>query len=329
MMNTNILNKLLIALIVTIISLSFILISYTNASNENSIHYYDSSVNPSELLPENDINDTEEKIIQYDAETGKRLELDKSELANEAKKITSSKGIKYNTTSSYIPKFQSSTPLQQRDVGTYYYINNMTGFPYRTICRIKYYVNGDEYIASGFMVASNLLLTAAHCVMNNSNTGYSNWTAYPGYMSGTSYNNVSSGWSQIYYSSNWANNHNAEDDWCLCKLNSSIGSQTGWMGCQSYGTNSEMNGLSVRAVGYPENPGGGEYQYYTSGSITATYNKYFSADAVVSGGMSGGPVARGDAKAVGIVRGYYTNNPNLAFDVRITQTIIDLINNNS
>ena len=162
--------------------------------------------------------------------------------------------------------------------------------------------------------------------MNSSdNSIYSNWIAYPGYNNGA-YNGISSGWSKIYYSSNWTSRHQDKDDWCLCVLNSNIGSQVGWYGVASYASNSDLNNLSVKALGYPLIPGSTLYQYYTNGNLSNISSQKFDTSSKISEGMSGGPIIRtSDNYAVGIVKGYYTFRPDTGIGVRTTADIVDLI----
>ena len=177
-----------------------------------------------------------------------------------------------------------------------------------------------------------VLVTAAHCVMNEDDNDafFADWVAYPGYTNGSSYQGVSSGWSKVYYPNGYKTTHLPQYDWCICILNSPIGNTTGWCGTQSYGSNSEMNGLSVRLLGYPLSPGVGEKQYYTTGTITNTHDLYFDSTAKSVEGFSGGPVTRtSDDYVVGINRGHYNSNPDTEVAVRITQDMINIILENS
>lgn len=325
-MKKNFFKRIMISSLLAIIAISLVLATNVRASSIEPNGKQKYVVN--EFLDEESFDKKgtqEEKILMYSAETGKTTEIDMNNLA---KKLYAQKG-KNNSTESYDP-FTPKKTINQLNLSsnTYTKVTNTSEFPYRITCRIKADVYGKELVGTGFLVGSKLLLTNAHCVMNmdDSDKTFADWIAYPGYNNGA-YNNVSSGWSNIIYSSNWKNNHNIEDDWCLCILNNNIGSQVGWLGCQSYGTSAEMNGLSVKTIGYAYSEGQGEYQYYSTGSLSNVQSGYFYSSAMSTGGMSGGPVTRfSDSKAVGINRGHTSTS---ALGVRISQNIINLILENS
>jgi V8-like Glu-specific endopeptidase len=282
----------------------------------------------------------DEKIMEYDATTGITREVDMDTLKEEL--ALQSNGGNYDRIEPYDPLaentsvdnvttpsvYTQSPSLYTQSSNVYTQSPNVTSFPYRTTCRIKADVYGAELVASGYIAGPSLLVTAAHCVMNQNDNDafFVDWVAYPGYNDGDSYNGVSSGWSKVYYSSYWKSTHSPAYDWVICVLNSNIGDTTGWYGTQSYGSNSEMNGVGVRLLGYPYSVGGGETQYYTSGTISNTQNLYFSSSAKSVGGFSGGPYARtSDNYVVGVCHGYWTSDPDTSVGVRITQQMIDIL----
>lgn len=276
-------------------------------------------------------SNTEEELLMYDSITGETTTINMDEVRQNIALFNDEGGSNYNRTESYDPYNASNSGVlfPRANIGQYYPSPTGGVFPCRVTCRIKYDVYGQQGIATGFLVGPNLLLTAAHCVMNvnDSDRTFADWCAYPGYNNGSSYLNVSSGWSQIIYPNSWISDHPDDSDWCLCILNESIGLNVGWYGCQAYGTNSEMNGIMVSPYGYPQAYGNGEKQYYTFGNISNTHDKYFDTNAVITGGMSGGPIARSsDNYAVGLVKGFYKLDSSKTYAVRITQQIIDLIN---
>ena len=329
-MKKNFLTKLLIVLLLTIMTATLVFSTNVRATsmdvNGKKTYVVD------EFLDEESFTEAqstqEEKIMMYDATTGETTEIDMDNLAQKIATTYTRNGGNYTRTESYDPLAFLEEPNPITPYSTYTRVTNTSTFPYRVTCRIKAEVYGNELIGSGYLVGSNLLLTNAHCVMNmdDNDQTFADWVAYPGYNNGA-YNGVSSGWSKIIYSSNWKGNHSVADDWCLCILNSNIGSQVGWFGCQSYGTNAEMNGLAVKTIGYAASEGNGKYQYYSTGTLSNVQNGYFYSSAMSTGGMSGGPVTRtSDNYAVGINRGHTSTS---AVGVRITQNIINLILENS
>ena len=133
-----------------------------------------------------------------------------------------------------------------------------------------------------------------------------------------------SGYETCYYLSDW---HSVGNDWCVCVLESDLGNLTNsWLGSQAYGTNGEMDGLSVRALGYPIIPGFGNKQMYTEGNLSWVTSTKFDTSSAISRGMSGGPIVRtSDDTAVGVCAGFYTFRPSTGIGARITQQVIDTL----
>ena len=322
-------------LLLIITMLSFTIMSFTVQAADNASLQTDriniGGETVDEIITEN--SDTETgPILQYDATTGETTEINMDEVRQNILQKNSRTGERLDRIEPFDPlgsqqNKASITPYST----TFNKVSNTSDFPYRVTCRISMEIYGKYGSASGFLVGPNILLTAAHCVMNkndNDNT-FAQWTAYPAYNNGA-YKGIKTGWAKIIYPSGWKQNHSTENDWCICILNDNIGSQVGWYGCQAYGTNGEMDGLYVRAIGYPSNPGGSLYQYYTYGNLSWIKNGSFDTSSKIVEGMSGGPIARtSDNYAVGLVKGYFTFRPDTGIGVRITQQIIDLIRENS
>lgn len=204
--------------------------------------------------------------------------------------------------------------------------------PYNSVCKII----TNEAVGSGYLVGPNLLLTAAHCFLDENGNVLDNWTCYPSYENGM-YNNLSSGWQEATFG-DWASSGSAQGDWCVVRLDWNIGDEIGWIGCQSYGTNAEMNEMIVHSAGYPHTDQNdvnnntyitqvynGECQYYSPGNILTTYNGYFRMSAYPVFGMSGGPVINWtNDVAVGINHALSTDEK-VTFGCRIHQEIINII----
>ncbi len=247
--------------------------------------------------------------------------------------------LKYNKvvteTSYYKPNIRESmrdnfTQLLSEDPSTDLFMR-LSPKEYR-LCRLT--INGGLSSGTGFLVGPKLLLTAAHCIYDENNN-IMPVVFYPAYDNGSSHNEKSSGWQTIYSYPTWRDNHeNRAYDLALIELDWNMGDEFGWFGSQSYGTNPEMNGLSIKEYGFPKLVGNAKSQYYTKGSIQNTNDTYFHTTAVNYEGMSGGPILRSsDNYAVGLVSALIRNR-NIFGNVtsfetygrRITQDIIDLIN---
>lgn len=220
-------------------------------------------------------------------------------------------------------------------IGKFCRVENMDVYPYKYICKIK---GSQSLNGTGFLVGPKLLLTAAHCVYDSSDTdgdrhSFENWVCYPGYASGTSIKGLSTTWRNAYFVDNWMDNATypansvsvAQDDWCLLVLDDAIGNVLpGWIVC----TSGVMNNTSIDEYGYPS----GEPKlidgrlYYTSGTTRSVHTNYFETNAQATQGMSGGPVLEtSNEYAVGIVEGVL-NDQNETMSVNLNNTIINIIN---
>lgn len=182
-MNKKILTKLLIILLFLIILASFVVTSNVKAESI-TLNEKHKITNDMEI----DVNSLgEEKIMEYDAVTGITREVDMETLKEAIGQVDKTEA--YNPLSNVSFSEVDSTRLV-----TFNPVPNLTSFPYRATCRLKADVYGEMLYGSGSVVGPNIILTAAHCVMNmNDNDNFfSNWVAYPGYSSGNSYMGVSS-----------------------------------------------------------------------------------------------------------------------------------------
>lgn len=186
-----------------------------------------------------DMEETMDIIMKYDAKTNTTSEVNKEEL--EAALTHSLQTT--NSIEAYIPR--STKGNMRASSGTRV---DTSSFPYRAICKITAHNNkGDLIEGSGVLVGRNLLLTAAHCVYDtdNNNAIFGDWKAAPGF-NNSLYRGQVSGWATVYYSSAWMSGHSYQYDWALCVMEKEdIGDYTGYLGAQVYGTNSEMVNLDV------------------------------------------------------------------------------------
>jgi len=59
-----------------------------------------------------------------------------------------------------------------------------TPYPYRTIGKIFFTEEGEEYVCSGASIGGRAVLTAGHCVSDGAGTYHSNWIFVPSYQDG-------------------------------------------------------------------------------------------------------------------------------------------------
>ena len=197
------------------------------------------------------------------------------------------------------------------------------------LLRIKF-EGGIETEATGFLVADDLVLTAAHCVQQYTN-GYGNATSiyfYPGYDAVGSYP-ASSKAHAYYVSIGWGESMNSEYDWALLKLSIPVGSKVGIIPCR---VESSMTGKNVMVIGYPEwdhiDVGNGRIQGVSEGKVVEDNGVLMRTQAEGRLGTSGGPILdieNWNFTAVGVVSG--KNIFNHVSGPKITTTVVNLIKN--
>lgn len=328
-MKRSFVKKLLILLLILTTFMIFIVNNNVMAANIE-----ETKDNPDELEI---LIEPEDKIMKYDARTNETTEVDMEEIRQALSSKANSNKTTTNLPSANLLKFNKfsmNNKLNSLNVlaASTQKINNTSSYPNVTVCRIQVNANLVPTVANGTaaIVGTKLALTAAHCVFNpdNNNQAYPGWTIYPGYNNGTYYG-TATGWDTVYYSNNWMSTHDSKYDWAICVLQASVGSQVGNMGAVCYSTNAELNGTSIRALGYPADTSYGytadaKYQYQSSGTITSVTNEKFISNAFSCNGFSGSPVIRSDNLIVGITSGINSQGTHC---VRITQDMVNLINN--
>ncbi len=245
-MKEKLIRKLFITLLVSCVFSAFIINNGVKAASTEEIN---------DEISENLI--VEDKIMKYDARTNEITEVSMEELQQINSMLKSTNGGNSYSLEAYNPDeyVYTETTTIRDGLGitaaseTLYRekITDTTAFPYRVICKVFGYDSKNvPHGGSGVLVGKNLLLTAAHCVFDkdNNNAAYISWKAFPGYNNGI-LNNLASGWATVYYSSAWFNGHSSDYDWALCVLENDIGTNTGYLGAQVYGTSEEMVNLEV------------------------------------------------------------------------------------
>lgn len=179
-------------------------------------------------------------------------------------------------------------------------------------------------VCTGFLVASNYLLTAGHCV-HPGGTGstasfYPYIDVFPAYGGGSGLRcyNVAS-----YTSSGWINSSLWEGDWGIIKLSCSAGSTYGYFGLN---TTSASPGSTVTIFGYPtDKPHGTVWQ---GSQIISTVKPGLLGHIVdTATGQSGSPMLITSTAVVGIhTQGLQAVYPGENLGVRITAGLKSTIN---
>lgn len=285
----------------------------------------------------------EETIIKYNTITHEKTIVNMEELEDSLK----DKGIFSNstlTTASNMSKVSKITDFK----GITNEINSMNNtaqrildtsvYPSRIICKVQ----GNNYAGlttygSGTMVGPKVVLTNAHMVMaENPDTEeyeiFTNWEAAPGYNEG--YNYGSAPMLTVYYPHEYETASSTQKgyyDWAIVVVGDGLDSFSEWAICAVYSNNSDLNGLSVRAFGYPASANygfNGLWQYITHGTVSNVGTNYMHlSDTFIVKGFSGGPIMTNSSIfniIVGIIQGW--TNSYETFGVRINQNMVNLIN---
>lgn len=192
------------------------------------------------------------------------------------------------------------------------------------------YEGGKGGYGTGFLVADNLVLTAAHNVQIYEE-GYGNATKINFY-AGFDYegNCVASSKARAYYVSiGWTDSMSADYDWALLKLSTPIGSEAGTFPCK---VESSLLNKNIMSIGYPSDPvfisDKGCTQGVSEGKVISDNGLLIRTLAEGNEGCSGGPIfdiSDGNFTVVGVVSG--GNIFDHIAGPKITTTVINLIRN--
>jgi glutamyl endopeptidase len=169
-------------------------------------------------------------------------------------------------------------------------ITDTTVYPWRAITKLLVrWPNGQTGGCSGTMIASRYVLTAGHCVNQDSKGGWaSSIEVVPG-LDGT-YRPYGSAFATYYRSvTAWTVDQNPEADYALLTLDRHIGSTTGWFG---YGNWSDLEGVTGHLAGYPGDLGSGREMYYDYDPIADTNSNRLFYQIDTYNGQSGSGVYR-------------------------------------
>jgi V8-like Glu-specific endopeptidase len=162
-------------------------------------------------------------------------------------------------------------------------------YPWSAIGRVELESGG---FCTGALVGEDLMLTNAHCVLNNGQLV--NVKFKPNFMEGSAPEEVSSIWT-CYGTTD--PDQNRESDWAIVKLQRPIGKTYGWLGLASR-NNEWLASRSVAFAGY-STFANEKREIFKDGNtagvdigcvVTAVGNGIFKTDCDTGRGSSGGPV---------------------------------------
>lgn len=163
-----------------------------------------------------------------------------------------------------------------------------TGYPWRTICKLRMWFPSGQYMGSGFIIDDYHILTAGHCAVYNGEWAYAievipaqDGGAMPFYHAWATSMTVN-GW--------WLNYDSYQDDFAIITLDRNIGDFTGWMGLAYAEPSDSIYTGILNTAGYPGDLDGGWNMYSDSdwGAGADEYNHWYWMD--TRGGQSGSPV---------------------------------------
>lgn len=146
-------------------------------------------------------------------------------------------------------------------------------------------VYGSSYICSGWLVGSNTVITAGHCVHDQYGVGWhTNFTVYPGYNNGAPYG--SCGVSNAGTVLGWIYTGHPKYDYGALRLDCTVGNTVGWFGFNKKGRKNKP----TRLTGYPADKSPYYSQWESADRVAIKTNRQLFYSNDTYGGMSGSPV---------------------------------------
>lgn len=205
-------------------------------------------------------------------------------------------------------------------------------YPNSPIVFLELHHETETQYGTGFFVAPNVIVTAAHNVND-----YGNEVSYVTVMPGGEDNTIavfSLFYSQsVYVPYQWITQYNQDYDFAILYLNSSTSSQlsdlVGSLTLASY-TDSQLANLSINAKGFPGDKVLGTL-WGGNGTIISYYNNQVHFNADIHRGQSGGPLvlATDHTKVIGLINfesdDQYNDENDYNYGVRVTSTLVNMV----
>jgi glutamyl endopeptidase len=200
-------------------------------------------------------------------------------------------------------------------------VDNTTAYPYRAIVSLSIrYRSGSTTDCTGFLISSNTVVTAGHCLYTKGTGVAENVVATPGRNAQVSPFGYCLG-QDAYSVTGWVYDQDDLYDYGAVKLNCSIGNEVGWFGFRS--TSSSLTGIPVTITGYP-NDKKPEFSMWTaSGKIANTEQRQVLYTIPTAGEQSGSPVYSGYYALAIHTQGLSESHPHDNAGTRITQAAFD------
>jgi V8-like Glu-specific endopeptidase len=148
------------------------------------------------------------------------------------------------------------------------------------------------------LVASDLIVTAAHCVVTDSG-GYETWLRFrPNYQDGSSRDSADA---TVVAVGTTSPDNDRENDWALLRLDEALGDSYGYVSVGAWSA-ADFSGRSITVVGYSNNFRDGDTAgIHENCSVQDLRGDMILHDCDTSRGSSGGPVFVGTGRSTQLV----------------------------
>lgn len=216
------------------------------------------------------------------------------------------------------------------EIDTYAYDDNWTkvtspnSFPYRAIAYLLIHFPSGNQTGTGFVLASGKVVTAAHCLYNVK-SGHVGETptsidVYFGWNNGSNYNYVNAKASAFHVNSMWDSYLDANYDYGVIDINSSITDATGRFGRKT--TVSSSTKYTLTGIPYDQEVYFGKYMYTDTGKVDSWTTRTIQHSLNCCGGISGAPLYDPDNYVVGL---HTWSNSTYGTATRITSDLVSML----
>lgn len=203
-------------------------------------------------------------------------------------------------------------------------VSSPTSFPYCAIAFLKIYFPSGTQTGTGFVLASGKVVTAAHCLYNlhDGHVGETptSITVYFGWNNQNSVQSVTAQASAFHVNSKWDSNLDANYDYGVIDINSSITSVT-----RKFTYSKTVNAntkYTLTGIPYDKKVYFGNYMYTDTGKVDSWDDRTIQHSLNCCGGISGAPLYDSDNKVVGL---HTWSTDEYGTATRITNDLISML----
>ncbi|SDW39480.1 glutamyl endopeptidase [Marininema mesophilum] len=191
-----------------------------------------------------------------------------------------------------------------------------SSYPYSAIAHISSDIGG----CTGWFINANTVVTAGHCVYDTDTNKWATWATITPGKDGSSAPYGTASARSFHSVVGWTTNEDTNYDYAAIKINSNVGSSTGWFGFRWQ--SASLTGTAETISGYPGDKTYGT-QWRHSDQIRQTYDRKLHYANDTFGGQSGSPVYQSSYHSIAIhTNGVYGGNP-YNRGTRITENVFN------